>query len=181
MISKYNFLLTVGLWYYSYITCFLKFFNWRIIALQNLVVFCHTSTRIIHRSTHVPSLQTSLPSPTPPFSLWQSPCLSSLSHTANSHWLCFTHGILNFYVTVSIHLPLPPPLLPLVHRSVLYACFSTAALKINSSVPSLQIPYICVSVRYLYFSFWLTSLCMMGSSFVHLIRTDSNSFLFMAE
>ena len=24
------------------------------------------------------------------------------------------------------------------------------------------------------FSFWLTSLCIIGSSFVHLIRTDSN-------
>ena len=31
------------------------FFNWRIIALQNFVVFCHTS-RISHRYTHVPSL-----------------------------------------------------------------------------------------------------------------------------
>ena len=33
-----------------------NFFNWRIIALQNFVVFCHTSTRISHRYTHVPSL-----------------------------------------------------------------------------------------------------------------------------
>ena len=29
------------------------------------------------------------------------------------------------------------------------------------------------------FSFWLTSLCIIGSSFIHLIRTDSNvSFFF---
>ena len=27
----------------------------------------------------------------------------------------------------------------------------------------------------------LTSLCIIGSSFIHLIRTDSNVFLFMAE
>ena len=26
------------------------------------------------------------------------------------------------------------------------------------------------------FSFWLTSLCIIGSSFIHLIRTDSNLF-----
>ena len=32
------------------------FFNWRIIALQNFVVFCHTSTRLSHRYIHVPSL-----------------------------------------------------------------------------------------------------------------------------
>ena len=30
-------------------------------------------------------------------------------------------------------------------------------------------------------SFWLTSLCIMGSSFIHLIRTDSNQFFLMAE
>ena len=29
-------------------------------------------------------------------------------------------------------------------------------------------------------SFWLTSLCIMGSSFIHLIRTDSNEFLLKA-
>ena len=31
------------------------------------------------------------------------------------------------------------------------------------------------------FSFWLTSLCKIGSSFIHLIRTDSNVFFLMAE
>ena len=30
-------------------------------------------------------------------------------------------------------------------------------------------------------SFWLTSLCIMGSSFIHLIRTDSNEFFLVAE
>jgi len=34
---------------------FFNFFNWRIMALQYFVVFCHTSTRISHRYTHVPS------------------------------------------------------------------------------------------------------------------------------
>ena len=34
---------------------------------------------------------------------------------------------------------------------------------------------------YLLFSFWLTSLCIIGSRFIHLIRIDSNVFLFMAE
>ena len=36
------------------------------------------------------------------------------------------------------------------------------------------------SIRYLSFSFWLTSLCIICSRFIHLIRTDSNAFLFMA-
>ena len=40
---------------------------------------------------------------------------------------------------------------------------------------------ICVSILYWCFSFWLTSLCIIGSSFIHLIRTDSNEFFLMAE
>ena len=36
-------------------------------------------------------------------------------------------------------------------------------------------------MQYLSFSFWLTSLCIIGSRFIHLIRTDSKAFLFMAE
>ena len=34
----------------------------------------------------------------------------------------------------------------------------------------------CIGV----FSFWLTSLCIIGPSFIHLIRTDSNVFFLMA-
>ena len=30
----------------------------------------------------------------------------------------------------------------------------------------------CISI----FSFWLSSLCIIGSSFIHLVRTDSNVF-----
>ena len=35
---------------------FIYFLNWRIIALQNFVVFCRISTWISHRYTYVPSL-----------------------------------------------------------------------------------------------------------------------------
>ena len=37
------------------------------------------------------------------------------------------------------------------------------------------------SMLYWCFSFWLTSLCIIGSSFIHLIRTDSNVFFLKAE
>ena len=30
-----------------------------------------------------------------------------------------------------------------------------------------------------FFSFWLISLCIIGSSFIHLIRTDANIFFLM--
>ena len=37
------------------------------------------------------------------------------------------------------------------------------------------------SILYWCISFWLTSLCIIGPSFIHLIRTDSNVFFLMAE
>ena len=44
-----------------------------------------------------------------------------------------------------------------------------------SELPSLHF------TLYWCFSFWLTSLWIIGSSFIHLIRTDSNVFFLMAE
>ena len=38
-----------------------------------------------------------------------------------------------------------------------------------------------IKIQYLSFSFWLSSLCIIGSRFIHLIRTDSKVFLFVAE
>jgi len=65
------------------------------------------------------------------------------SHSKFPLAIYFPYGIVNFHVTLSIHFTFS--LLPShhVHRSVLYICFSIAALKINSSVPSFYIPYIC--------------------------------------
>ena len=48
-------------------------------------------------------------------------------------------------------------------------------------VDSNSLPTICISILYWCFSFWLTLLCIIGSSFIHLIRTDSNVFFLMAE
>ena len=35
-------------------------------------------------------------------------------------------------------------------------------------------------MQYLSFSFWLTSLCIIGSRFIYLLRTDSNAFLWLS-
>ena len=57
------------LWDVGSLFLFCKFiFNWRIIALQNFVVFCQTSTWISHRYTYVPSLLS-----LPPTSLHPTP------------------------------------------------------------------------------------------------------------
>ena len=42
-------------------------FNWKIIALQYFVGFCHTSTWISHRHTYAPPSWISLPLPTPSY------------------------------------------------------------------------------------------------------------------
>ena len=37
----------------------------------------------------------------------------------------------------------------------------------------------CVNIQYMSFPFWLALLCTTGSSFIHLIRTDTNGFLLL--
>ena len=102
-----------------------------------------------------PPSRPSLPSPSPPHPsepLFEFPESYSKFPLA----ICFTHGIVNLYVTLSIPLPFSFLSARLVHRSVLYICFSIAALKRNSSVPSLQIPHIYVCVcQYMMFIFLL--------------------------
>ena len=93
-----------------------------------------------------PPSQPSLPSPSPsqPSRLSQSPCLSPLSHTANSHWLSILQTFCRFPCYPLLHLILSFLPFPCVRRSVLYVCFSIAALKINSSVPFfLDSIYVC--------------------------------------
>ena len=65
---------------------YLFIFNQRIIALQCCVGFCHTSTRISHRYTHVPSLLNfpSISYPFPPLQTVKGTGLCSLHYTANS-------------------------------------------------------------------------------------------------
>ena len=99
---------------------FFSFFYWRIIALQNFVVFCQTSTWISHRDTYIPSLLNLPPisSPSYPSRLIQSPCLSPESYSKFPLPIYFAYGNVSFHVTLSIHLTLSSPL-PHVHTSVL--------------------------------------------------------------
>ena len=72
--------------------------------------------------------------PTHASRLSQSTGLSSLCHTANSHWLFILHMIMYMFQCFSVNLS--QPLLPLLcPQSVLYVCMSIPALQIGSSVP----------------------------------------------
>ena len=120
----------------------------------------------------------SLPHPIhPDFSRFlQSSSLSSLRHTANSHWLsiykCWCtciHAALSIHLTLSLLFP------TLVCKSVLYVCISVAAMWTDSSDPSFLIP--CFSL-----SDWLACLiCSRFSPFIapSLEWTQMCSFLWL--
>ena len=111
-------------------------FNWRIIALQCCVGFRHMPTWISHSYICVPSLlNLPLPfHPSHPPRLSQSPSLSALSHTANSHWLSVSHVVVYVFSCCSFHSPSLS--FPRVHKCVLYVFVSIATLQVLSSVPS---------------------------------------------
>ena len=94
--SKVNIKLIFIQWVYSF---FNLPFNWRTIANRILLFslkFQHESATGIYISAH---FGTSLPSPctSPPSSFIQSPCLSFLSHTANSRWLFYIRNPVNLF------------------------------------------------------------------------------------
>ena len=137
----------------------LFFATFWITALQKFVVFCQTSTRISHGYTHIPSLPNLLhiSLPIPPFQIVTEPLFKfPKSYGKLPLAIYFTYGIVSFHVTLSIQLT--PSFLPSprIHRSVLYICFSIAALKINSSAPSFQIPCILLTQ-------WLQRLLSIGA------------------
>ena len=108
-------------------------------------------------------------------------------------YLFFKQQVLISYPHISVYMsipisqfipptPPPPPLSPIgVHTFVLYICVSVSALQTGSSMPFFYIPHICINIRYLFFSLWLTSLCMTVSTSTHVSTNDPVLFLFMAE
>ena len=102
---------------------------------------------------HIPSLLRLPPSPSH-YSRWsQSTELISLCYAAASHQLSILHLIVcicQCYSLTSSQLPLP---LPHVLKSILYVCIFIPVLPLGSSEEFFfQSPYICVSIRYLFFS-----------------------------
>ena len=85
-------------------------------------------------------------------------------------------------------LPIPSLWVVPVHQpqasSIVYRTWTGDSFHISHPLPLPQSPkdcsiyqclfccLVCVSILYWCFSFWLTSLCIKGSSFIHLIRTE---------
>ena len=98
--------------------------------------------------------------------------------------LCFTYG--NARVSTLFSQIIPPLPYPTESKSLFFMSVSPLLPCMQDHWYYLLIPYnwtelICANIWYLSFSFWLTSLCVIGSRFIHLIRTDSNAFLFITK
>ena len=119
---------------------------------------------------------------------------SSSHPSGSSQWTSPEHPVLciepkleiystydNIHVSKLFSQIIPPSPSPRVQKSVLYLCVSFAVSHIGSSSTSFEIPYICINIFCWCFSIWHTSLCIIGSSFIHLIRNDSNAFFLMDE
>lgn len=91
--------------------------------------------------------------------------LSSMCQQFPTSYLPYIYQYIYINPTVPIHLTLS---FPRVHKSILYVYIFIPALQIGSSLPFSQIPYTCVDIQCLFFSFLLTSLCRTGSGFLHL-------------
>ena len=115
-----------------------------------------------------------------PLGCSRTSALDALLHASNLHWSSILHMVMYMFQCFSFKSS-QPCLFPLsskicsLHPCLLccHACGIIGTVFLNS--------YICVNIQYLCCFSWLTSLCIIGSRFIHLIRTDSNAFLFMAE
>ena len=129
--------------------------------------------------TYTPSLLDLLPTPCPPTPLGHHRALSCAPCTIYHRFppaICFTHG--GVYISIPTSQTIPP------------SASSTVSTHPFSTFASLFLPcklvhlyhfsrfHIYVLIRYLFFSFWLTSPCMTGSRSIHVSTNDPFSFLF---
>ena len=144
--------------------------------------FCHTFTWIRHGCTCVPHPETPSLFPPHPIPLGHpsAPALSTLYHASNLDWRCISHIIIYMFQCHSPKSSHPCPLPQSPKDCSIHLClFCCLAYRVILTIflNSIYMHY----YTYWCFSFWLTSLCIIGSSFIHLIRTDSNVFFLMAE
>ena len=148
--------------------------------------FFHTSTWIHHRCTRVPHPEppSHLPPSTIPLGHPSAPAPSILYAASNLDWRFVSYISYMILYMFQCHSPKSSHPLPLPQSpkdcSIHLCLFCCLAYKVIITI-FLNSIYIYVLVYCIGFSFWLTSLCIIGSSFIHLIRTDSNVFFLIAD
>ena len=156
---------------------FLKYFKLEVNCFT-MLCWLLPYNKVNQPQVHMSSSSRTPPPPTPPGChkapgiLWQPVLYRSFPLA-----ICFTRS--SVYICKCYCLNLSHPLLPLCPKSVLCVCVSIPALKIGSSVPFFS--RFCIYALIYKIFLFLTLLCITGSRFIHLIRTDSNVFLFMAK
>ena len=149
-------------WWYYFIYLFI-YFNWRLITLQYCGDFWNTSPWISHGCTCVPSSQTPLPSSLPITSLWVTP-VHWLWVPYFMHWTCTCHLVHIWFQCYSLKSSHPCLIKQSPKVCSLHMClFCCLAYRVIITIFLNQ--YICVSILYWCFSFWLTSLCIIGFQF----------------
>ena len=119
-----------------------------------------------------------LPSHPPPYPTYCHSALASgsLCDTSNSHWLSVLHLVMYVFQCsslISFHF-----LLPLLCPK----CLCLLCCLESRSISTIFLDSIYVwSYMIFVFLFRLTLLYIIGSRFIHLIRTDSNAFIFIAK
>jgi len=140
------------------------YFNWRLITLQYCSVFCHKLTWISHGFTCVPHPETPLPLPSRSHHSGSSQCTSP-EHRVSCimDWRSVSHMIIYTFQCYSLGSS-HPRLLPQSPKdcSVHLGLFCCLIYRLIITI-FLNSIYICVSILYWCFSFWLTSLCIIGS------------------
>ena len=109
-----------------------------------------------------------------------APVPSTLSYASNLDWRSISHMIIYMFQCYSLKsshprlLPQSPKVCSLY--LCLFCCLTYKGCHYYLSKFHKYVFIYCIGIF-----FWLTSLCIIGSSFIHVIKTDSNVFFLVAE
>ena len=107
---------------------------------------------------------------------WSCPVEGTVTREVTIDPISYVLHICNVYVSM-----LPSPFIPPSPSSAVSKNLSS--MSVSLFLPCKYVPqyhfsrfYLYALIWYSFFSFWLISLCILGSRFIHISRTNSNAF-----